>query len=131
MYTVQWCLREDCFSFESLDLGTLEVASTKRSVLSLIAKVFDPLGLISPFIMSAKIFFQDIWRLGLSWDEMLPELKSKFKEWVKGITVLHSWKINRCFFPGVPWKMVSGIELHAFGDASEKGYGACVYMRIP
>lgn len=29
------------------------------------------------------------------------------------------------------WKELSGLELHAFGDASDKGYGAYVYLRVP
>ena len=130
---MQWFSSLDCFSFDGLDLGShLELVSTKRAVLSLIARLFDPLGLISPFVMFAKVLFQDVWRLGLDWDEVLPEeLQFKFQKWVKGIEILKTWKINRCYSPDLLWKSSSGVELHAFGDACEKGYGACVYLRIP
>ncbi|XP_037775533.1 uncharacterized protein LOC119572496 [Penaeus monodon] len=119
--------------FGDFDLDTeTQLVSTKRAVLSLIAKLFDPLGLISPFVMYAKILFQDIWRLGLDWDEVLPkELQNKFQNWVKSIAALKYWKINRCYFPEISWSKLSGLELHAFGDASEKGYGASVYLRDP
>ncbi|XP_037778187.1 uncharacterized protein LOC119574962 [Penaeus monodon] len=130
---MMWLSLTDQFVFGDFDLDTeTQLVSTKRAVLSLIAKLFDPLGLISPFVMYAKILFQDIWRLGLDWDEVLPkELQNKFQNWVKSIAALKYWKINRCYFPEISWSKLSGLELHAFGDASEKGYGASVYLRVP
>ena len=130
---LQWYSSSDQFSFEGLELNSqVELVSTKRFVLSLIARLFDPLGLISPFVMYAKILFQDIWRLGLDWDDLLPpELQVKFLKWVESSKCLKSWNINRCYFPDMPWNSFCNLELHAFGDASQKGYGACVYIRTP
>jgi len=130
---MKWLSLSDQFVFKGIDLDLeTHLVSTKRAILSLIARLFDPLGLISPFVMYAKILFQDIWRLGLDWDELLPkEGQNKFQNWVKSIAALKYWKINRCYFPEMSWKELSGVELHAFGDASEKGYGACVYLRVP
>ncbi|XP_035232213.1 uncharacterized protein LOC118204004 [Stegodyphus dumicola] len=45
---------------------------TKRQVLSEIAKLFDPLGLIRPVVTRAKIFMQRLWLLKLDWNEELP-----------------------------------------------------------
>ena len=71
---MQWNLDKDCFSFAGLDIETpLELISTKRAVLSCIARLFDPLGFISPFIMYVKILFQDTWKEGSGWDEILPD----------------------------------------------------------
>lgn len=129
---MQWCLTKDCFKFKCINVETQEMASTKRAVLSVIARIFDPLGILCPFIMTAKILFQDVWRHGLSWGETLPdELLLIFQKWIKGINIIKSWQIERCYFSSCSWKMMSGIELHAFGDASEKGYGACIYLRVP
>lgn len=50
---------------------------TKRNILSLIARMFDPLGLISPFAMLAKILFKQFLHLGVGWDETLPQLASE------------------------------------------------------
>lgn len=47
-----------------------------------VAEVFDPLGLASPFIVRAKIFVQDLWTMGLRWDEPITqELSIRAKEW--------------------------------------------------
>ena len=80
---LQWCLTEDRFSFNCLYVMNHEVVSIKRVVLSVISKVFDPLGLICPVTMIAKFLFQDICRLGLSLDETLPEdLLLQFQKWI-------------------------------------------------
>ncbi|XP_050547994.1 uncharacterized protein LOC126909605 [Daktulosphaira vitifoliae] len=49
------------------------LVTTKRGVLSLIARLFDPLGLLSPCIMLAKSIMQRTWQLSLGWDEKLPD----------------------------------------------------------
>ncbi len=45
---------------------------TKRSILSSLAKLFDPLGLVSPVSMQAKSLFQELCVTGIEWDEELP-----------------------------------------------------------
>jgi hypothetical protein len=57
---INWRSSEDIFFFDGVD-GPLELCVTKRLILSCIARMFDPLGFISPFIMTAKIIFQDVW----------------------------------------------------------------------
>ncbi|XP_059054182.1 uncharacterized protein LOC131848376 [Achroia grisella] len=45
---------------------------TKRSLLSNIMKVYDPLGLLMPIIISGRILFQKLWRAGIDWDTPIP-----------------------------------------------------------
>ena len=43
-------------------------------VLSLVSKVYDPIGLVAPFIVGARLILKDIWRVnGQSWDDELPK----------------------------------------------------------
>lgn len=58
---------------------------------------------------------------------MPEDLQDQVSDWLRGLTSLTSLKIPRCYVPG-GW--VQQVELHCFGDASEKGYGACVYLRV-
>ena len=75
---IKWFATRDCFGFDGLTIP-LGLVVTKRVVLGYIARLFDPLGLISPFVTTIKILFQDIWRMGNTWDEELSEeLKSRF-----------------------------------------------------
>ena len=125
---IRWLAEQDCFSFDGVETpGGLCV--TKRVVLSFIARLFDPLGLVTPFVMTAKCLFQELWKLGLQWDEPVPvAYQTSFERWVDGLECLRNWQVPRNYTGG-RWRDIRHLELHAFGDASDKGYGACVYLR--
>ncbi|GFV84541.1 integrase catalytic domain-containing protein [Trichonephila clavipes] len=76
-----WNPKLDCFLFiiEQQRLTSF----TKRMVLSTIARIFDPLGLLGPIITWAKIFIQRLWLLELGWSDELP-----FKE-KKGVASIY------------------------------------------
>ncbi|GIY14559.1 reverse transcriptase [Caerostris darwini] len=103
--------------------------NTKRSVLSMAAKVFDPVGFLSPFVARIKSLMQEIWERGLDWDSKLPEdLESKWKKWCVEIQVLGEMKIERCYFSTVVGK-IDSVEVHIFSGASIVAYGAVTYFR--
>ncbi|GFS35439.1 uncharacterized protein TNIN_477231 [Trichonephila inaurata madagascariensis] len=59
-----------------LDLSSLidslkQVKNTKRSVLRISSKLFDPIGYIAVFTIRIKIILQEIWEGGFDWDEKL------------------------------------------------------------
>ncbi|GFU21862.1 DUF1758 domain-containing protein [Trichonephila clavipes] len=121
---IAWKSKTDCFNFK------VEVEQnahpTKRSVLSIIARLFDPLGLLGPVITKAKIFMQQLWTLQIDWSERLPEKEaSEWKEFVRLLVALNGIHIERCTV--IPNAEV--IELHGFCDASERAYGAAIYAR--
>ena len=45
---------------------------TKRQVLSFISKFYDPLGLVGPVLVAAKVIMQKIWLSKINWDDILP-----------------------------------------------------------
>ena len=45
--------------------------------------------------------------------------------------IIKNFEINRCYFTGLSLGLVEGLEVQAFCDASERGYGSCVYLRVP
>ncbi|GFY23926.1 uncharacterized protein TNCV_4896071 [Trichonephila clavipes] len=55
---VSWKSQEDCFIFKIA--VELKDSYTKRCVLSTIARLFDPLGLLGPVVARAKIFMQSL-----------------------------------------------------------------------
>ena len=50
-----------------------QLPPTKRSVLKIIARIFDPLGLITPITTPLKVFLQKLFKQHLDWDEDLPD----------------------------------------------------------
>ncbi|GFY36056.1 integrase catalytic domain-containing protein [Trichonephila clavipes] len=58
-----------------------EVRPTKRQLLSTIAKIYDPLGFLSPTTIQLKILMQDIWKENISWDD--PVTDCIFESWTQ------------------------------------------------
>ncbi|XP_049300551.1 uncharacterized protein LOC125774324 [Anopheles funestus] len=114
-----------------IGLPTAAPVMTKRLTLSYIAKIFDPLGLLSPTIIIAKLFMQQLWSLktnGKSWD-WDSELPSHLqREWSAFHSKLHSLReVSIPRYTSV--KQATCVQLHIFADASQVAYGACCYVR--
>lgn len=106
--------------------GPINVA-TKRTVVSDLAKLFDPLGLLAPVIVKAKIFIQHLWQLKLTWDEALPaDINSTWTGFRDNLVALNNLKIARHIFKD---NIPVTTQLHIFSDASEKAFGAAAYIR--
>ena len=126
---LKWSPETDCFSFGGIAIPSCLVI-TKRVILSIMSRLFDPLGLLTPFLMVAKCLFQDLWKEGIDWNQQVPETHcSAFLEWLKGLDLVKGWEIPRRYVD-VPWRDAVQFELHAFCDASERGYGCCIYLRV-
>lgn len=103
-----------------------QIKVTKRTILSIIAQIYDPLGLIGPILTSAKIIMQQLWQLKLGWDESVPlMLHTAWTQFYKKIHNLNELRIPRNANP----TNVTKAELHGFCDASEMAYGACIYLK--
>ena len=128
---VMWLPSEDVFTFQGVTLPR-DIVPTKRVVLSVMARLFDPLGFLTPFVMTSKCLFQELWQLGLQWDDPLPSASSEaFCRWLNGLELLKDFRIPRCYSEATWRESRAAVELHSFSDASPKGYGAAVYIRVP
>ncbi|XP_062703843.1 uncharacterized protein LOC134286271 [Aedes albopictus] len=100
---------------------------THRIVLSEIARLFDPYGLVGPVIVQGKLFLQELWQAKYSWDELLSDdLQSRWLEFRRNLNELDAISVPRWIAYG---KDVISCEIHGFSDASDKAYGATVYLR--
>ena len=105
----------------------LDKAITQRTVLSFVSSMFDPVGLVAPYTVSARLLLKDIWKVsGQSLDDEFPEdTRDKFLEWHSGIPLLGQLTIPRCYFT----EPVDQIELHMFGDSSQDVFCAVGFLR--
>ncbi|GBN65176.1 hypothetical protein AVEN_229620-1, partial [Araneus ventricosus] len=119
-----WSPSLDVFRFTVVP-DQLEATYTKRGVLSQMARVFDPLGLLSPCVIFMKILLQQLWQGKFSWDQPLPdELSSIWRTFQEELHLL-----KRVTFPRYVLKPNAVVEVHGFCDASEKAYCAAIYIR--
>ncbi|XP_017884602.1 uncharacterized protein LOC108627719 [Ceratina calcarata] len=121
---ISWDARRDTIQY-TVELPTNSKIS-KRTILSTIAKIFDPLGLLGPVTILAKTLMQRLWQLKIDWDESLPA--SIHTEWVTYANQLQ--KLSDMMFQRyTASRKYQRIELHGFCDSSERAYGACLYIR--
>ena len=103
---------------------------TRRGILSTVSSIFDPLGLVSPFILTGKRILQDLCKEGVTWDDEVTEnIKSRWEQWKGELQQLQHIKIPRCYKPE-NFGEIKAVELHHFSDASQDGYGQCSYIRL-
>ncbi|GFU60127.1 integrase catalytic domain-containing protein [Trichonephila clavipes] len=103
-----------------------EIVKTKRQLLSVIAQIFDPLGLFSPSVITLKIMLQELWKSKALWDDPIPSsILENWNKFTKESKYLNSISIPR--FMGIDQN--SDIILHGFCDASTKAYAAVVYLK--
>ncbi|XP_063243611.1 uncharacterized protein LOC134542933 [Bacillus rossius redtenbacheri] len=121
---LQWNPVSDTFSYVIRGHSSLV---TKRSILANVARIFDPLGWLTPLLMFAKHLLQLMWVRSIDWDDHLPpDLASQWDHFSRELPQLSSIAVAR-FIKGPEG---STYQLHGFCDSSEIGYAAVVYLRI-
>lgn len=124
---VEWCIQSDSFKFK---IVLKNRPLTRRGILSTVSSIYDPLGMLSPVVLTAKKILRDLCRREIGWDDTVPESTSK--EWLKWLQQLHlldSFKVDRCVKPS-GFGDIDTAQLHHFCDASQDGYGMVSYLLL-
>ena len=120
---LQWHPNTDSFSFT---LNLLDRTCTKRNILSTVASCFDPLGLLAPVTLLAKLIIKELWILHLDWDEVPPDnIVHNWNTFQEGLHLLSNFKIPR----HLNTTDKQSVTLIGFSDACLTSYGAVVYLR--
>ncbi|GFS49781.1 uncharacterized protein TNCV_4344581 [Trichonephila clavipes] len=119
-----WALNEDSFKVREV---LSDQVSTKRQMLSIIARIFDPLWFVSPSTIILKIILQDRWKAGLDWDDGISsDILNRWNRFQAEISCLKQIKVPR----NVQILNAKHCEIHGFCDASSKVYSAVIYLRV-
>ncbi|XP_014214050.1 uncharacterized protein LOC106643424 [Copidosoma floridanum] len=106
---------------------TLHPQLTKRAMLAVLARLFDPCGWIAPVVLAAKLFIQDLWQACLEWDEPVPAAMAQ--RWSGFLVQLQN--VSKVAIPRwIGCSLSTSLQLHAFADAM----AAVVYLgaeRLP
>ncbi|XP_065085443.1 uncharacterized protein LOC135707528 [Ochlerotatus camptorhynchus] len=133
---MQWLPEDDVFTYSFVMRDDLQPiledrhVPTKREVVKVVMTLFDPLGLISFFLVHGKILIQDIWARGTDWDVTIPnDLYERWRTWTSLFPTLDLLRIPRCYFRSTLPENVDGLEIHMFCDASEAAFSCAAYFR--
>lgn len=124
---IAWHPANDSFGFKTMLFSTDRQLLTRRTALSTVAKLFDPIGLIAPVIVVAKIFMKKVWSTTLEWDDVLPsELCDEWFQYIDSLQYITEIKIPRWINTS---KKNSSIQIHGFSDASAMATAQnCIYV---
>ena len=130
---VKWNVEVDKFQWE-ISEEKMELIhnkpNTRRGILSIVYSIFDPLGIVAPFTMKAKLLLQMLSRMKIGWDDQIGETeRMQWMRWLADLPKLADVQVERCFKPD-SFGDVKLVELHLFSDASRVGYSAVAYLRL-
>jgi len=113
----------------AVDITIQESIHTRRQLLSYISSIYDPLGILGPFVIPVKVVMQDLTKKAVGWDEQLPQSQRQaFLNWIAVLERMKHFCIPRCI-QSYDLKSKRENQLHIFADASERAYGAVAYLR--
>ena len=100
---------------------------TRRIVLQQVMAIYDPLGLLSPVVLQAKLLLRETWQLKLGWDEVLtPSMCSDWRKFFMSLFDASHIEFSRCL---TPENAVGKPSLIILSDGSEVAYGCAAYVR--
>ncbi|KAG6449089.1 hypothetical protein O3G_MSEX005875 [Manduca sexta] len=118
-----WNRSDDAFNFK---VATPEPGCSKRIILSTVARLWDNLGLVAPVVLYAKLLIRELWLAKCDWDDTPPpRIVTLWSRFCSELPTLNEVRIPRHL--GVVQGCV--VNLLGFADASERAYGAVLYMQ--
>ena len=124
MLRLPWNKERDTLSVE---VPSEQATLTKRGILAKLARIYDPLGLISSETLRGKLVYRAVCDSKRAWDaELTRDLAKTWIKWESGLP--RSFQVPRSL--ATHREEIEEIELHSFGDASANGVAACVYAVV-
>uniref|UniRef100_A0A0M3I1S5 CCHC-type domain-containing protein n=1 Tax=Ascaris lumbricoides TaxID=6252 RepID=A0A0M3I1S5_ASCLU len=114
---IPWNVETDKISFIFKQFESSDI--TKRTLLSWVASIFDPLGYLTPATLPIKVFIQSLWRMEYGWDEALKEA-----EFQRASALIQGWHRQ----PIIIKRQIGQPKfLHCFVDSSKTAYASAIF----
>ena len=99
-------------------------------MLSIVSKIYDPLGLAPLFLLKGKTILLELSKSNFRWDDAVSDdYIVEWEKWKKKLQLPENLKMERCFKSSKFGKAID-CSLHHFSDASQNGYGQMIHLRI-
>ena len=129
---IKWNISNDEIScktniYSSKLLDTSNPSLTKRKILSYINGIYEPLGLVAPVTIKAKLMMRTLWtkERNLKWDDPVPShIEMMWMTFFGELCRLEEVKFKSCIKPK---DAVGKPELILFSDGSKESYGTAAY----
>ncbi len=129
---VLWNFHSDQLVFDLRPIADLaqELEPTKRHVVSIASKFYDPIGFVSPITICFKMAFQELCEEKIDWDEPLSgSLLTRWRSMVARMQEARPIMLPRFYLHGVA-SVPESYSLQGFCDASTRAYAAVVYLLV-
>ncbi|GFT18621.1 integrase catalytic domain-containing protein [Trichonephila clavipes] len=124
---LMWNVKEDTFSISYRETESKEV--TKRRILSLVHRYFEPIGFTCPITLITELLIKECWKIETSWNSKLQiDIERKFERWKNQLIEIQDLKIPRRLSE-LDFKDIN-LSLQDFCDASKSSY-ARQNFRLP
>jgi len=123
---LQWDTKDDVFMCKVSEKLTRDYdIVTKQRILSKAHSIYDVFGFFAPFTIRAKVLVQELWKLKVGWtDPLQGPIVDAFRRWESEIPLLEEIRIPRW----IRTSRMSQVQIQGFCDASERTYGAIIYL---
>ena len=122
---LSWDTKTDTISFPVQNFDSTNTQLTKRHALSMTSKLYDPLGMLSPVTLVARLFIAELWDQKIDWDQPLPpNFSEKWQSIEKDLNAASRLEFSRW----VNFDKAQPVSLHVFTDASKSALGVAAYL---
>ena len=127
---VRWDVKSDCFTINFDEMASLasKTEPTKRNIVSVVSRFFDPLGLVTPVTVRFKVFIQKLCESVAEWDQLIAgDNLRRWQSLVQNLQEVPAVTTPRYLFEDSAREFDTS-ELWGFCDASMTAYAAVVYI---
>ncbi|CAB4030996.1 Hypothetical predicted protein [Paramuricea clavata] len=128
---VNWNFVEDQLVFDLSGIAELAKTCepTKRNIVRLSAKFYDPLGYMPPITVQFKQMFQELCESKVGWDdEISHSIRVKWEKLEAELLQMKRILLPRCYFYNISERVIS-FTIHRFCDASKMTYAAVTCLK--